>query len=482
MGRKIVLFELNEVPGRIVDEYCRWYPEAPLSRVLRGSSRYETATEDIGSLSPWITWPSLHRGVSNEKHFLMDFGQNTDEVDKVHPPIWEILASNGISTGVCGSLHTYPLPSDLSGYSFFLPDTFAAGAECFPEVLETFQEFNLNMARESARNVSMRVPWASALRLLAKVPELGFKAKTALEIGTQLVDERLHPERRVRRRTYQSVLAFDVFMRQLERSRPAFSTFFTNHVASAMHRYWAAAFPGDYQTVDYTDEWIGQYKNEIRFAMAKADQFLTRLVAFVDRNPEYTIWIATSMGQKATRARPVETQLYATDLDKLMAAFGFGQGQWERRPAMLPSFNVVVAQERRQELANAVRSLVIAGKSTTYREGNSGFISIDFGQDNLDPSAPVELFGRPVTLASVGLANVEIHDRSGTSAYHIPQGCLFIYDPREQAPKATATQQVSTLDIAPSILRNFGVEVPSYMRAPTRLAGGGDAPRSIISV
>ncbi|HEY6563860.1 MAG TPA: hypothetical protein VIY86_05155, partial [Pirellulaceae bacterium] len=159
MGKKIVFFELNEVPYRIIDEYCRWRPKSAFARLLPKCFQYETYSEDRGHLSPWKTWPTLHRGVSNAQHFIEDFGQDLSEVDRDFPPLWRILSQNGIRTGVCGSLHTYPLPTDLSGYQFYLPDTFAAGSECFPKKLSIFQEFNLRMARESARNVSTKIPW-----------------------------------------------------------------------------------------------------------------------------------------------------------------------------------------------------------------------------------------------------------------------------------------------------------------------------------
>ena len=471
MARKIILFELNEVPSRIFDAYCRWHPHSPLAQRLGQCLRFDTLTEDAGSLSPWITWPSLHRGVNNEKHLLSDFGQSTAEVDKAHPPVWKLLQREGVSTGVCGSLHTYPLPANVEGYSFYLPDTFAAGAECFPRVLESFQAFNLEMARESARNVSKRVPWASALRVLRDAPELGFRPSTALDLAGQLLAERRAPERRGRRRTYQSVLAFDVFMRQLETTRPAFTTFFTNHVASAMHRYWAAAFPDDYETMDYTPAWIAKYQDEIRFAMGKADVFLTRVLGFADANPEYTVWITTSMGQKATRARPVETQLYVTDGKRLMGALGFGEGQWESRPAMLPQFNVAVAAERQSELVSKLRKLRINGVPLSFRVNAAGFVSLDFGHDNLDSTAAAELEGAPRPFASLGLSNVTIDDKSGTSAYHIPQGCLFIYDPKQLARPGRAREQLSALEIVPSILRNFGIERPGYMRSAPALLG-----------
>ena len=39
--------------------------------------------------------------------------------------------------------------------------------------------------------------------------------------------------------------------------------------------------------------------------MSRADAMLGRLFDFVDRHPDYQLVIATSMGQAATKARPV---------------------------------------------------------------------------------------------------------------------------------------------------------------------------------
>ena len=69
------------------------------------------------------------------------------------------------------------------------------------------------------------------------------------------------------------VLAFDVFMKQLKSSKPQFATFFTNHVASSMHRYWAATYPGDYENFNIEKEWVETYKNEINFTMDIFDRF-----------------------------------------------------------------------------------------------------------------------------------------------------------------------------------------------------------------
>ena len=171
MGRKVIFFELNEVPVRIFEHYCRVYPNSVLARRMPECLKFETYSEDKGQgwLEPWITWPTVHRGVADNQHRISDFGQDLNEQDSQFPPVWKLLVRNGIKTGVCGSLHTYPMPTDFTNYEFFIPDTFAAGSECFPQNISAFQAFNLQLARESARNVSTRVPWQGALNLLARV-------------------------------------------------------------------------------------------------------------------------------------------------------------------------------------------------------------------------------------------------------------------------------------------------------------------------
>mgnify|MGYP000280093472 CR=1 FL=1 len=61
----IVLFEMNEVPLAILDHYAEARPASALAGLLREGRVYRTMSEDVGHLSPWATWPSVHRGVPN---------------------------------------------------------------------------------------------------------------------------------------------------------------------------------------------------------------------------------------------------------------------------------------------------------------------------------------------------------------------------------------------------------------------------------
>ena len=58
----LVLFELNEVPPFVIDWHCERHPGAGLARLVEASRRFETRSDDEGPLSPWITWPTVHRG------------------------------------------------------------------------------------------------------------------------------------------------------------------------------------------------------------------------------------------------------------------------------------------------------------------------------------------------------------------------------------------------------------------------------------
>ena len=466
---KIILFELNEVPFRVIDWFCRTHPRSALARIMPSLHQYESYSEDVSSLSPWKTWPTVHRGVIDGKHLLHDFGQDLTEVDKAYPPLWKILTQNGVRSGVFGSLHTYPLPEPLENYTFYFPDTFAAGSECFPDLLSTFQAFNLEMARESARNVSRRVPWKSAMKVIARSPHLGLKVGTYGKVGRHLVSEWSDGWKKTRRRTYQVVLAFDIFMKQLRSTKPAFVTFFTNHVASSMHRYWAACFPEDYDEFEFPDDWVDTYSKEIDFVMEEFDGMFEALVEFVDRNPGYVLWISSSMGQEATVAKPLETQLYIEDRDKFMSRLGVEKSHWEARPSMLPRYVCFVSEAKADVFRENLGSLLVDGAPVEWAEAEKGFFMLKLGHENLyEKPQSMRMGGREIPFESMGLENTPIEDKSNATAYHIPSGVLLIYDPDSAKPlrKGSSRPQVSTLEIAPTILKNYAVPAPGYMKAP----------------
>ena len=467
---RIILFELNEVPYKVVDHFCQHNPDSTLASLMPSLRQYESYSEDASHLLPWRTWPTVHRGVIDEQHRLYDFGQDLTEIDRTYPPLWKILTKNGVKTGVFGSLHSYPMPKSLENYVFYFPDTFASDSRCFPNVLSYFQAFNLEMSRESARNVARRIPWKSALMVATRSGSLGLKLRTYRQVANHVLSEQIRSWKRTRRRTYQAVLAFDVFMKQLMSGKPEFATFYTNHVASSMHRYWAACFPEDYDHSEFSEHWMKTYSGEIDFAMSCFDRMLRVLVEFVEHNPEYVLWMTSSMGQEATIAKPLRTQLYVKELGKFMACLGLGDTEWEKRPSMLPDYNFVVHEEKAREFRDNLKLFSINGTGVHWVNRGNNFFRINLGHSDLDKkSTTIRLGDRYVSLESMGLDVTRIEDESGTTAYHVPNGILLIHDPKTAVPWDKGRPSVSTLEIAPAILDNYAIQRPPYMKVPVSI-------------
>lgn len=460
---KIILFEVNEVPTRIFEYYIGIRKNSWIAENFSKFKKYNTVTENEGHLSPWNTWPTLHRGVPSSKHFIADFGQDLEEMDNEFPPIWKILQANEIKTGIFASLHSSSLPKNMNEYDFFVPDVFAPNHECFPNYVESFQKINLKLIRESGRNVSRAIPYKDTLNLVSKIGDLGIKTSTILDTGKQLVEEKIDPWKVVRRRTFQAVLSFDVFYKLLVDKKPDFTTFFTNHVASSMHRYWAALFPEEYTDLEYDMKWIETYSNEILFSMDKLDAMLRKLGRFVDYNRDYKLLITSSMGQEAVECEPTETQLYTKDNIKFieMLIGEKGVSNYEIMPSMVPSFNFRVKNGFEKTVKDNLSNFSINGEKVHFKIVNSTFFSVDLGHLNLK-SILIHLNEVEYSLEELGLINLEIQDKSSSTAYHIPEGHLFSYHPTNKETEYH-TEQLPTCDILPILLNNFNINTKPYM-------------------
>ncbi|MFT5890065.1 MAG: hypothetical protein ACI9Y7_000153 [Dokdonia sp.] len=463
---KIIFFELNEVPIRVFEYYMKMRPNSWLATNYSRFKKYETVTENKGHLSPWNTWPTLHRGVPSDKHFVSDFNQNLTEVDKEFPPLWDVLSSNGIKTGVFGSLHSQAVPNKLENYDFYVPDVFAPNYECFPSDIELFQKINLNLSRKSGRNVDTSLPYGEILKGLLKIRTFGFKLDTLSSVTKQLVEERVNPWKNVRRRTYQTVLSFDVFYKLLHDKKPDFVTFFTNHVASSMHRYWAALFPDEYENLDYDSEWIKTYSNEILFTMDHTDRMLKRLSKFIDKNQDYKLVITSSMGQEAIECEPTETQIIISDTIKFMNMLGVHDAnEYQVMPAMVPQFNFVIKENHMKRFEDNLKKMTINGEAVPYRKKDDNYFSIDLIFLNLK-TIEISVGDTHVSLEDSGLQNITIDDKSSATAYHIPEGHLFSYHPKNTV-SSFSEEQLPTCDILPILMNNYGIKRKDYMNKTT---------------
>lgn len=459
-----IVYELNEVPKKLFDFYSELYPDSAFSMLRNRSRLFETHTADIGHLSPWITWPTMHRGVSNMDHEISDLGQDLTSVNKEFPNIFHHLVCNDVKVGVFGSLQSYPMPDKLDNFCFYVPDTFAAGSECFPEKLTEFQAFNLSMVRANGRNVQKGIAVKDATRFLLNAKKLGLSWSTSGKLTKQLVSEQFNKDRTVRRRTSQVEIAFDLFYKQLTDTRPDVSFFFTNHVASSMHRYWPTIFPEDYPEGKFDHDWRQRWQSEIPHAVTVANFQLGKLLQFCNKTDSELI-VCSSMGQAAVRnVEKVYKQVLITNIRKLLNYLGISETDWEPRMSMAPSVVIKPHSASVITFLNRLQDILINGKKIEYFQTGTGEIRFVIDLINID-QLKVEDSGKSISPQSIGIENVDLQDASSAYAYHIPQGIMLHYKPSEAVDDRVSNwESISALDFCPSLINSFGGQVPSYMK------------------
>ena len=462
---KKIVYELNEVPRKLFDFYAEAFPNSSFAKLQKNGQLFETKTADIGHLSPWVTWPTMHRGVANFDHKISDLGQDLTEVNINFPSVFDLLAQKGTTIGVFGSLQSYPIPKILDNFKFYVPDTFAAGSECFPTNLSEYQEFNLSMARSSGRNVASGIAVKNAARFLLHARQLGLTLPTAKKLGMQLAVEQVNRDRIVRRRTSQYEIAFDLFFKQLNEHFPDASFFFSNHLASSMHRYWPSIFPEDYAEGKFEQSWLKRWENEIPHAVKVANYQLQKLINFCNKY-NFELILSSSMGQAAVKtATPISTQVLITDVRALMSYLELNQDEWELRFAMAPQ---VIIKPKSKNVYTALKKLndvSVNSKKLNYNINSSGDVRFDI---NLSDISRLEVIqdGVNINPRLLGLELVNLQDATSAYAYHIPEGILIRYTPNKKYSNTSADNNwvnSSALDFCPSLLSSFGVDRPSYM-------------------
>jgi hypothetical protein len=481
MTRKIILVELNEVPWAVYDRYAAGHPQSALARIFARTTQYRTRAEDRHQLDPWITWPTFHRGVNDEQHGIFHLGQNLEQVDRDHPPIWRLLRAAGRSVGVFGSLHSSHVPEDIGTYAFYLPDVFAEHTAVHPPSLASFQRFNLAMTRASARNVDRRIPLPEAAAFVKDLPRLGVRAGTLRAVAAQLAGEVRHRERKTRRRAIQTLLMADVFLKLMRETRPDFATFYSNHVAAAMHRYWTAAFPQDAPGGVVDPAWQRTYRAEVDYAMDEFSRVFARICRFAVDNPDYIVVVAGSMGQAAIPSQMTYEFLTVTGTGRFMRALGVPDGAWKERFAMVPCVSVEVAPEYRDAFRAKLDTLTIGGQRIVRdrrplppiaydesEEGGTFHLFIQF--DSYAGPARATVGEVELPFEELGLGMMAHEDGVNCTAQHVPEGALAVFDPRARPGGADARPEVSALDFVPSVLANYGLPIPGGLRGRASIA------------
>lgn len=424
--KPILLLEINEIPWRLIKLYKDNDSYPHIKEFFSKSCSYTSLAVDTGELSPWVTWPSLHRGMPNTEHKIYNLGQ--DPKTFCGTPIWEEFRQRGASIGVFGSLQSWP-PKDPGPNGFYVPDTFAHDPQCIPHSLEPIQKFNLDQVAKNGRVVTSN-PLFSALSpsFILALFKSGVRIRTVAKLAWQLVMERIDKNRPARRSIYQAVLFWDIFRKLYNhKNPPAFTTFFTNHVAAVMHRYWHHIFPEDFPKEMQPHHAV--HVDTMNFAFGILDEILGEVLLWMRENQQLTVIFATSMGQdKLIHDDHHGFELSVSDLSQLMTVLGMPDGSYKNLLAMVPQSAVEVKDSGlRQKLKQDLLKIKSHSGKPMFEVseiGESLSMTIRF-------PPPEDCRNGTLTLANGSTcfmrdAGITVWEVEAGTAYHIPEGIFCV--------------------------------------------------------
>ena len=456
-GQPLIVYELNEVPWRVMDWYARRNRDSALAQMLGQSTTFTTITHDEGELHPWTTWPTLHRGVTNSVHGIRFINQSLAEAN-AYPPVWETLQQAGKRIGLFGSLQSYPPPSKDDGYEFYVPDTFAPGPETSPKKYEAFQRFNLRQTQQDGAQAKPVQFDANIGDDLLGMLRSGLRPFTCMTLASHLIKERLNPLHRSRRSVLQALVAFDMFQDALKHSQPDFCTFFTNHVAGMMHRYWKYTFPEDfsYELSTAEDKF---HAESIAFAMDIANAHVGALKKYVDLH-KGRLLVVTSMGQEAIDRGEYLGEWRITNVPQFLKAIAWASPVRDLL-AMQPDFNFALDSESDAEKFMTVTArLVDMNGRVIWKRAQRMGATVNLG---LAPSADALAAGEVLMMTEGGMRKrvkiaelgIEFLKRDPGTGYHQPRGALLLYGNGIAANDART--EVDSTAVRPAILQMMGV-------------------------
>lgn len=478
MRRRVLLYELNEVPWEIIDLYAAARPGSNLSKLLPRALLRTTVDEDGVDLMPWRTWPTFHTSLHTADHNSYDQGQ--DPATLRGTPLWDVADDAGLGVGLFGVLQSWPPRAFRSG-GFYVPDSFARTPDTVPASLRRFQAFNTAMTDENSFAPDRHLSPVELAKVSADLLVRGLTPRSVALGAEQLLRERLDARYKSRRAVAQVLLCFDVFWRLHRRHDPCLSIFFTNHVASMMHRFWGDLMP-DYPSGERyePDDVCAGF---ILTAMDRFDHDLGRILRWVDRTPGSVLVAAASMGQGPIPYHAMSCTYVLDDSRRLIDALGLDGARMG--VAMYPRITLMFGDEESANAAAAPVRTAATAAGPLFRDlrvmGTTLSFEMGYAHDAADLPREVTWApaGGPARTGDLAELGVVVRERpgGGNTAQHVPDGTFIAYGHGIGADQSRA--EVSILDAAPSILSLLGLEAaPSMQGRPSIFSGAAGEHRS----
>jgi hypothetical protein len=480
--RPVILFELNEADRHFLDAFlargllpafARMRNEGALvtTRIPTWDPKGAKAWRDI---SPWMVWPSIYTGMTLDAHGIVAFGQDTSIL--AGRCIWDVLDEHGVRVGVCGSLMSFP-PRSRGHASFYVPESLANTADCFPDEARALQEFCVFTSRNYSEEFGFGSNGLRALRLLLRTSRSGVRKRTLLRVLAQVPGEKLIGRPiEAERAMLQSYVVFDAFRALYQRYRPAFATLHMNHVAYMQHRFWRAAEPHRFRAaLSETDQRFFSSVPELQRYERKVSGWIERSFVYSDRvlgeiqrmaGPDTIVVVATGLGQQPLDPcheiyNPVVRLVQERELFDAVGLQGY-----EVLHQMNPDLTLNFVDAEKAIEAERLLSGLYSGRGTPLfavkQSGRQVFLELELERPGQQSGEPMIRHKTNADLCLPLARFVREHGANDQStAHHKDTGWLLAWSASHRVEPARSV--ISITDIAPTLLSLFGVPAQDWM-------------------
>lgn len=483
----VLFFELNEAEKHFLERFVAEGKLPNFRRMIEGGALLRTRIPgfDAGehkawrAISPWIVWPSVYTGLTPAQHGIVGFGQDTSSIRG--KCVWDVLDRHGISTGILGSLMSYP-PRTSGSASYYVPESLADTPECFPPEARALQEFCVFSARNYSESFSLKA--AKAVGLLLKTKRSGVSTKTVLRTLGQVPREVLRgPAAVPERAMLHSYLTRDAFFGLYERFRPSYAGVHMNHVAYMQHRYWRAAEPERFAadlsatdrrffgTVAERESYEKRFANWIEKSFVYSDEFLGEVLEKV--GDDTVVLVGTALGQRpfdpvSDIHNPVVRLVRERELFDAI-----GLASYTVLHQMNPDVTINLQDEPAARDAEARLGGLFVHEAeplfTVQRRGAQVFCELNMPRRSR-PDERLTIRQRALPAFSADFAR-HIHEHptnDQSTAHHKDSGWLLSYCKGQRVRAEELVIRVT--DVAPTILSLFGLPRQEWMAPDSRVA------------
>ncbi len=419
-------------------------------------------------------WPSVYTGLAPEEHGIVGFGQDTRSIQG--RCVWDVLDAHGLSTGVLGSLMSYP-PRSSGAARYYVPESLADRPDCFPREARALQEFCVFSARNYSESFGPKA--ATALKLLLRTRASGVRAhsiwRTLRQMPSELVlGPAAHPERAM----LHSYLTWDAFEALYPAHRPAYASVHLNHVAYMQHRYWRAAEPERFSDeLSPTDRrffassaerarYERRFAHWIEKAFVYTDEKLGRLLELADERT--VVLVGTALGVRPFDPGRGEIHNPVVRLVRERELFdALGLADYTVLHQMNPDLTLNLADEARaQAAAGLLAGLEVHAGEPLFRVQRRGaqlFLELEMPR-RAEPGEELSIrhAAQPALRVPLSRHLREHPTNDQSTSHHKDSGWLLAYckSARIEAPR----EVIPVTEIAPAILALFGIGRQPWMK------------------